>query len=319
MLTPQTDLAIDKTDGDDVAVPGTEITYTITVRNHGPSNVVGAAVQDDLTNIFPDGATWTCVAAPSGTLTFLDDYVEGETLPGPQIVSGLLGAKSVAVEPGRRACLRHRPRRRLARGRSTSTAPPARWPSWSRYFDGVGGGRRPERRDRRPGLAGRQERLRRRAGGRRRRRLHPPGQPAAAGDLRRAHLPRDPAVAGRRRARRAGGPGDGCGRRHALRRRRQQQRDHRLRPQSGDRSPDLRRDAGGRRRQRRRARRRQLGRGQLRRRMGLRHRRERRRHRGLRPRPGYRRARLRAEQGRRRRRRWTVSPSRAASWSRRTT
>ena len=99
LLAPSTDLAIAKTDGDDVAVPGTEITYTITVRNHGPSNVVGAAVQDDLTNIFPDGATWTCVAAPSGTLTFLDDYVEGETLPGPQTVSGLLGAKSTAVSP----------------------------------------------------------------------------------------------------------------------------------------------------------------------------------------------------------------------------
>ena len=65
-LLPRTELAIDKTDGDDVAVPGTEITYTITVRNHGPSNVVGALVQDDLTNIFPTGATWTCVAAPLG-------------------------------------------------------------------------------------------------------------------------------------------------------------------------------------------------------------------------------------------------------------
>ena len=53
-LAPRTDLAIDKSDGDDVAVPGTEITYTITVRNHGPSNVVGATVQDDLTDHLPD-------------------------------------------------------------------------------------------------------------------------------------------------------------------------------------------------------------------------------------------------------------------------
>ncbi len=98
-LAPRTELAIDKSDGDDVAVPGTEITYTITVRNHGPSNVVGAAVQDVLTDIFPTGAAWTCVAAPSGTLTFLGDYVEGETLPGPQTVSGLVGAKAVAVSP----------------------------------------------------------------------------------------------------------------------------------------------------------------------------------------------------------------------------
>ncbi|MEO8195215.1 MAG: beta-propeller fold lactonase family protein [Thermoanaerobaculia bacterium] len=98
-LVPRTDLAVDKTDHDDVAVPGSEITYTITVRNDGPSNVVGALVHDDLTNIFPTGATWTCVAAPSGTLTFLGDYVEGEVLPGPQTVSGLVGAKAVAVSP----------------------------------------------------------------------------------------------------------------------------------------------------------------------------------------------------------------------------
>ncbi len=98
-LVPRTDLAIDKSDHDDVAVPGSEITYTITVKNEGPSNVVGALVHDDLTSIFPTGATWTCVAAPSGTLTFLGDYVEGEVLPGPQIVSGLLGAKAVAVSP----------------------------------------------------------------------------------------------------------------------------------------------------------------------------------------------------------------------------
>ncbi len=98
-LTPHTDLEIVKSDGDDVAVPGSEITYTITVSNHGPSNVVGATVHDDLTDIFPTGATWTCVAAPSGTLTFLGDYAEGEVLPGPQTISGLLGAKSVAVSP----------------------------------------------------------------------------------------------------------------------------------------------------------------------------------------------------------------------------
>ncbi|MEO7794488.1 MAG: beta-propeller fold lactonase family protein [Thermoanaerobaculia bacterium] len=98
-LTPHTDLAIDKSDGDDVAVPGAEVTYTVRVSNSGPSNVVGAAVHDDLTNIFPTGATWTCVAAPSGTLTFLGAYAEGDVLPGPQTVSGLAGAKAVAFSP----------------------------------------------------------------------------------------------------------------------------------------------------------------------------------------------------------------------------
>ena len=128
-LAPRTELAIDKTDGDDVAIPGTEITYTITVRNNGPSNVVGAAVQDDLTNIFPTGATWTCVAAPSGTLTFLGDYVEGEILPGPQTSAGYWArsrSRSVRTAsmstPPASAAIRWR--------RSASTAPPARSPSW---------------------------------------------------------------------------------------------------------------------------------------------------------------------------------------------
>jgi uncharacterized repeat protein (TIGR01451 family) len=99
ILTPHTDLDIEKSDGDDVAIPGSEITYTITVRNDGPSNVVGAAVHDDLSSIFPTGATWTCVAAPSGTLTFLGDYADGEVLPGPSTISGLTGAKAVAISP----------------------------------------------------------------------------------------------------------------------------------------------------------------------------------------------------------------------------
>ncbi len=61
-LTPQTDLAITKTDGAASEVPGTGVTYTIVVTNAGPSNAVGATVADT----FPasiSGVNWTCVAA----------------------------------------------------------------------------------------------------------------------------------------------------------------------------------------------------------------------------------------------------------------
>ncbi len=99
LLAPASDLALVKTDGDDVAIPGEELTYTITVSNAGPSNMVGASVSDDLSAIFPTGATWTCVASPSGTLSFLDAYFEGDTQPGPTTIVGLDGANAVAVSP----------------------------------------------------------------------------------------------------------------------------------------------------------------------------------------------------------------------------
>jgi uncharacterized repeat protein (TIGR01451 family) len=67
-LTPQVDLAITKTDGSASEVPGTPVTYTITVINSGPSDAVGATVADT----FPasiSGVTWTCVGAGGGTCT----------------------------------------------------------------------------------------------------------------------------------------------------------------------------------------------------------------------------------------------------------
>ena len=65
-LTPQTDLAITKTDGSATEVPGTTVTYTIVASNAGPSNAVGATVADT----FPatiSAITWTCVGALGGT------------------------------------------------------------------------------------------------------------------------------------------------------------------------------------------------------------------------------------------------------------
>src|SRR5262249_13396424 len=60
VLTPQADLSIDKTDGKAGEVPGTSVTYTITVTNGGPSSVTGATVSDPL----PAGTTF--VSATGG-------------------------------------------------------------------------------------------------------------------------------------------------------------------------------------------------------------------------------------------------------------
>jgi uncharacterized repeat protein (TIGR01451 family) len=64
-LTAQADLAITKTDGVASVVPGTPTTYTIVVRNNGPSAVSGASVSDRL----PAGvtsATWTTIDSSGG-------------------------------------------------------------------------------------------------------------------------------------------------------------------------------------------------------------------------------------------------------------
>ena len=64
-LTPQADLSVTKTDGVGSAVPGTPNTYTIVVRNTGPSAVTGAGVADAL----PAGVTaasWTATGNSGG-------------------------------------------------------------------------------------------------------------------------------------------------------------------------------------------------------------------------------------------------------------
>ncbi len=59
-LTPQADLSIVKTSGTNTAVPGTNITYNITVTSNGPSTVTGAMVSD----VLPAGTTF--VSATNG-------------------------------------------------------------------------------------------------------------------------------------------------------------------------------------------------------------------------------------------------------------
>lgn len=61
-LTPTADLGVTKTDGQASAVPGTAVTYTITVSNAGPS-VSGAATVTDNFPAALTGATWSCSAS----------------------------------------------------------------------------------------------------------------------------------------------------------------------------------------------------------------------------------------------------------------
>jgi uncharacterized repeat protein (TIGR01451 family) len=72
MLTPQADLIVLKSDGQATAVPGTVVTYTISVLNGGPS-ASGSATVTDAVPASMSGVTWTCAASagsscpPSGS------------------------------------------------------------------------------------------------------------------------------------------------------------------------------------------------------------------------------------------------------------
>ena len=64
-LTPEADLSLSKTDGVTSVVPGTSTTYTIVVRNVGPSGVIGASVSDPLP-AGGAGGTWAFAGATGG-------------------------------------------------------------------------------------------------------------------------------------------------------------------------------------------------------------------------------------------------------------
>lgn len=98
-------LELTKTNNQVAVVPGTEVTYDITVTNHGPGNVVGL---DDpgnarITDLFGapfdlDTIRWTCSATGSGALDFLASYKDGVG-----DISGLHGISSLALIPDRSA------------------------------------------------------------------------------------------------------------------------------------------------------------------------------------------------------------------------
>jgi uncharacterized repeat protein (TIGR01451 family) len=61
-LTPPVDLSVTISDGTTTAVPGGQVTYTITVKNTGPNGTTGASVQDVLPAAII-GASYTSVAS----------------------------------------------------------------------------------------------------------------------------------------------------------------------------------------------------------------------------------------------------------------
>lgn len=65
-LQPQADLSITKTDGVVALTAGLNVSYTIVVRNNGPSTADGAAVNDIVPTKLSNVA-WTCVAAGGGS------------------------------------------------------------------------------------------------------------------------------------------------------------------------------------------------------------------------------------------------------------
>src|SRR5204863_291859 len=62
------DLVISKTDGSATYTPGSTVTYTITVTNSGPSDVVGASVSDNFPSLLT-GETWTSTTTGSASVT----------------------------------------------------------------------------------------------------------------------------------------------------------------------------------------------------------------------------------------------------------
>jgi len=68
-LTPQADLAITKTDVNDLLFPGQAIDYTITVENLGPSNVTGAHVNDIFPAVIVSHDWLVTFATPGATAT----------------------------------------------------------------------------------------------------------------------------------------------------------------------------------------------------------------------------------------------------------
>ena len=65
-ILPPADLQLTKTDGVATYIPGSTLTYTITVINNGPNNVTGAIITD---NIPTQLATWTWTCVQNGGAT----------------------------------------------------------------------------------------------------------------------------------------------------------------------------------------------------------------------------------------------------------
>lgn len=90
-----TDLAVALSDGGGTVTPGTSVTYTLVVTNHGPNPATGAVVSDPFGPAFT-GATWTCAGAacpgPSGMGNL--SATLGALAAGQSVTFTLVGAVS---------------------------------------------------------------------------------------------------------------------------------------------------------------------------------------------------------------------------------
>lgn len=111
VLTPHADLAIETSDGVTSATPGEALSYTVTVSNFGPGDVLGARVQTVLPTVFQD-PLWicqgsqggACVGAGAGTLDELVDLPAGSQVVfqiSATLDAGAIGTltQSAHVEP----------------------------------------------------------------------------------------------------------------------------------------------------------------------------------------------------------------------------
>ena len=88
-LTPVADVSVAVSDGRTSAVPGADsLTYTVTVRNDGPSDAASVVVQDDFPSALGD-LPWSCLPAGSATCAAsgIGDLLETVQLPAGTSVS----------------------------------------------------------------------------------------------------------------------------------------------------------------------------------------------------------------------------------------
>jgi uncharacterized repeat protein (TIGR01451 family) len=80
-ITPKIDLAIDKSDSQDPVAPGAQFTYTLQIKNNGPSNATGVTVLDNLpTHVTYVSSSRPNVGSTPGELEFdLGNLASGAT------------------------------------------------------------------------------------------------------------------------------------------------------------------------------------------------------------------------------------------------
>ena len=88
-VVPQSDLSIFKTNNLSGLIPGQAVPYTITVTNHGPSDIAAATVTDNFDATRVSTVSWSC--SPARALTDLGQLADGGA------VDGLDGASAVAA------------------------------------------------------------------------------------------------------------------------------------------------------------------------------------------------------------------------------